>query len=126
MGLTMGGEVAIKATVIAPFQSDRVDFFMASTTPGPNTVWTPIGTTLPNPPGVALKEVSIVTNLRPGLSLQAVRVIIRFAAGNLIGEPCPTGGGATFTDTDDLVFEVAMSSSSGGKLGLAPLPVDSI
>merc|ERR1711862_319611 len=53
---------------------------------------------------------------------------IRFAQASPIAASCPTAGGAGgaggFTDTDDLVFEVDMTSS-GGILGLAPLPVDS-
>merc|ERR1711862_462076 len=98
MGLTF-------QTLLTAARMEIVDFFMASTTPGQNTVWAPITTTVPNPvgvaPGVTPKEVSVATKLKLGLSLQAVRAVIRFAAGNLIGEPCPTGGGATHSDTDD-------------------------
>ena len=51
--------------------------------------------------------------------------------GNNVARSCPTeGASGTFSDTDDLIFPVDITSSggslslSGGTLDLAPLPVN--
>ena len=125
--LKKGGFVKITALVNAYDAADRVDFYL-SDNPGKFTTWEYIDTIKPSGPG-RNKDVSILTQLK-GTETQAVRVVIRWASEDGASMPleCQTSlpGKGLFTDTDDLVFKVDMSSS-GGMLGLAQLgPVDSV
>lgn len=121
--ISKGKKVTITATVNARFLGDRVDFYLTGN-PGPGAIWEPVS--LSQPTGLGLNQEVTVTATLKDTSLQAVRVIIRFAQASPIAASCPTAvaGAGGFTDTDDLVFEVD-TASSGGILGLAPLPVDS-
>ena len=113
---------------------DIVDFYLTED-PGTRADWGNVLQSVPVKQVQDYSDISITTKLLDK-GLQAVRVIIRDGTGNGNTAPlsCPNKGGliGTFTDTDDLVFAVDVTSSggtlpsSGGLLGLAPLPVVSI
>jgi hypothetical protein len=126
-------DVRITAKIWGYSSNDIVDFYLTDN-PGTGANWNFLKS-VPVQQYQDYSDISITTTLK-AKDLQAVRVIIRDATenGNADAKSCPTEGASigTFTDTDDLVFAVDVTSSggtlssSGGLLGLAPLPVESL
>jgi len=131
--LKRGESVNITANVYAYDTATRYDFYLSGN-PGNNANWGDvIATRGPNgsvfPPG---REDTVTAQvILKDTSEQAVRVIARWSGegGNTRATECPTG---SFTDTDDLAFDVAAStgiddSSPGGTTGGSKLfPVNII
>jgi len=126
-------DVRITAKVWAYSTNDIVDFYLTEDLTLAD--WGNVLQSVPVQQAKDYSDISVTTKLLDK-GLQAVRVIIRDGTvnGNTAPLSCPNKGGSigTFTDTDDLVFAVDVTSSggtlssSGGLLGLSPLPVDSI
>jgi len=126
-----GNQVRITAKIWAFGPSNRVEFYLTADPEASIITWDEVGQVQATQFS-EFYDISITAMLK-STSLQAVRVVIVYGAenGNSGPRSCPTAGASgTFSDTDDLIFPVDSTpsggtlSSSGGTLGLAPLPVD--
>ena len=125
-------QVRITAKIWAFGPNDRVEFYLTADPAASSITWDEVGQVQATQFSV-YDDISITATLK-STSLQAVRVVIVDGAenGNTVPKSCPTeGASGTFSDTDDLIFPVDITSSGGNLssfggtfLGLAPLPVD--
>jgi len=119
-----GNQVRITAKVWAFGPNDRVEFWLTEDPTANPIIWEEVAQ-VPAEQFSIYYDISIDATLKSS-SLQAVRVIMVDGSndGNNVRRSCPTeGASGTFSDTDDLIFPVD-TTSSGGILSLAPLPVD--
>merc|ERR1712176_578037 len=117
-GITPGGLINVTSHAFIfgnPLVEDVVDFWHTEDIYSDDPKWNYIATVTPLEPGFTDVESPVfVIGDSP---LQAVRVVVRWAAGGMpdADEACPSWG--EFNDIDDLIFTVA-AGPEGRKLGV--------